>query len=263
MMLQRYSRLLAAGMLTIAALVACSSESSAPEETDEPAGAEEPGKTAEPMPESTQQPGDLPPAAALEAQRALAERLGLSTDEVAIVSTEQMEWSDSCLGLGGPAESCAQVITPGWLVVFEANDQQHEAHTDETGANIRFVEDAPMPIEPETLPLVTQPAPQTDFEEALLTGILEYDENGCWRVAVEGTSFLIIWPQGFTATAMIGAPQVLDTNGEVVGTAGMEISLGGGARENDAAASYEEQHPDLPSDQCPGPYWVVGEIVQP
>lgn len=121
--------------------------------------------------------------------------------------------------------------------------------------------DEPMPIEPEVLPLVTQMAPQAEFEEALLTGILEYDENGCWRVSSEGTSFLIVWPAGFTATAMIGAPQVLDADGNAVGTAGMEISLGGGAREGDAAAAYEEEHPDLPSEQCPGPYWIVGVVA--
>ncbi len=118
-----------------------------------------------------------------------------------------------------------------------------------------------MPIEPEVLPLITQPAPATEFEEALLTGVLAYEDNGCWRVASEGTSFLIVWPHGFTATAMIGAPQVLNANGEVVGTAGMEISLGGGAREGDVAAAFEDEHPDLPLDQCPGPYWLVGEVA--
>lgn len=122
--------------------------------------------------------------------------------------------------------------------------------------------EGPMPIEPEVLPLITQPEPAKEFETALLTGILEYEENGCWRVSNEGTSFLIIWPYGFTATARIGAPQVLDANGEVVGTAGMEISLGGGAREGDAAAAFEEAFRDLPLDQCPGPYWVVGEVVR-
>lgn len=120
----------------------------------------------------------------------------------------------------------------------------------------------PMPIEPETLPLMTQTAPATEFEEALLTGILETDMNGCWRVvSSDGGSFAVIWPFGFTATAMIGAPQVLNENGEVVGTAGMEISLGGGAREGDAAAGFEEAHPDLPSDTCPGPYWNVGQVA--
>lgn len=120
----------------------------------------------------------------------------------------------------------------------------------------------PLPIEPEILPLMTQTAPATTFEEALLTGILETDMNGCWRVvSSDGSSFAVIWPYGFTATAMIGAPQVLNENGEVVGTAGMEISLGGGAREGDAAAGFEADHPDLPSDACPGPYWVVGEVA--
>jgi hypothetical protein len=124
------------------------------------------------------------------------------------------------------------------------------------------VAQGPMPIEPEVLPLITQPEPATAVEDARLTGILEYTENGCWRVSSGGESFLIVWPHGFTATARIGAPQVLDANGEPVGTAGMEIRLGGGAREGDAAAAFEEAHPDLPSEQCPGPYWVVGEVVR-
>lgn len=122
--------------------------------------------------------------------------------------------------------------------------------------------DGPIPIEPEVLPLITQPAPATVFEEALLIGNLTYEDNGCWRISNEGTSFLIVWPHGFTATGMIGAPQVLDTKGEVVGTAGMEISLGGGAREGEAATAFEDENPDLPLDQCPGPYWLVGEVAK-
>ncbi len=121
-------------------------------------------------------------------------------------------------------------------------------------------DDISIPIEPEVLPLITQSTLATMFEEAQLTGPLAYDEFGCWRASSEGISFLIVWPPGFTATAMIGTPQVLDTNGDVIGTAGMEISLGGGAREGDAAFAFEKEHPDLPLEHCPGPYWIVGEV---
>lgn len=122
--------------------------------------------------------------------------------------------------------------------------------------------DGPIPIEPEVLPLITQPAPASIFEEALLIGNLTYEDNACWQISNEGTSFMIVWPHGFTATSMIGVPQVLDTNGEVVATAGIDISLGGGAREGEAAIAFEDEHPDLPLDQCPDPYWLVGEVAK-
>jgi hypothetical protein len=54
-----------------------------------------------------------------------------------VITLEQREWSDSCLELGQANESCALVVTPGFLVVLEVNGQQFEFHTDQTGTNIR------------------------------------------------------------------------------------------------------------------------------
>ncbi len=46
---------------------------------------------------------------AFEAVRAtLAQELKVDPLTIALVSAEAVEWSDSCLGLGGPAESCLQ-----------------------------------------------------------------------------------------------------------------------------------------------------------
>lgn len=72
----------------------------------------------------------------------LADELGLSPDEIAIVSAEQTEFSDSCLGLGGPEEMCAQAITPGWLVMLNAGGQEYEAHTDATGVQVRIADES-------------------------------------------------------------------------------------------------------------------------
>ncbi len=68
----------------------------------------------------------------------LADQLGLSPDEITVVSAEPAEFSDGCLGLGGPAEMCAQVITPGWIVMLSAGGQPYEAHTDATGVQVRI-----------------------------------------------------------------------------------------------------------------------------
>ena len=41
-----------------------------------------------------------------------------------------MEWSDASLGRPQPGMMYAQVITPGYLVVLEADGQQYTYHTD-------------------------------------------------------------------------------------------------------------------------------------
>lgn len=86
---------------------------------------------------TTETEGDLPAAAVLAAQSWLAEQLNVAVEDVNIVSTEQVEWTDSCLGLGGAAELCAAVMTPGWQANFDVNGQQYEVRVDETGATIR------------------------------------------------------------------------------------------------------------------------------
>jgi hypothetical protein len=108
-------------MLLVAAallLVACSSGDDSSGQDDEAAGS--------------------PPAAAVAAQEALAAELGVEPESVTIQSYEQMEWSDSCLGLGGPAESCLAAIHPGWQVMLEVDGVTYEVRTDETADIIRI-----------------------------------------------------------------------------------------------------------------------------
>lgn len=88
---------------------------------------------------------ELPPVAAVKAREALAARLGIDLSAVEIVSQEQAEWSDSCLGLGGPAESCLQALVPGWRVELEAEGETYIARTDELGEAVRFEDLASLP----------------------------------------------------------------------------------------------------------------------
>jgi hypothetical protein len=80
-----------------------------------------------------------PPAAAEEAVKLakedLAKRLGVATGVIRLVSVEAVDWSDTSLGCPEPGMMYAQVITPGFLVMIEAEGQQYEYHTDES----RFV----------------------------------------------------------------------------------------------------------------------------
>jgi len=74
------------------------------------------------------------------AKAALSQKLGIAEDQVSFVSAEPVEWTDSCLGLGGPAESCAQMITPGYNIILKAQGADHEVHTDESGSVVRIKE---------------------------------------------------------------------------------------------------------------------------
>lgn len=77
---------------------------------------------------------------AIAAKAALSQKLAISEEKVSFVSADSVEWSDSCLGLGGPAESCMQAITPGYKVVLSAEGKQYEIHTDESGSVVRIKE---------------------------------------------------------------------------------------------------------------------------
>lgn len=78
------------------------------------------------------------PVAAVRAREELAAELGVTIEQVEVVSFTQEEWTDSCLGLGGPAESCLQAITPGWLVLLSVEGQTYEVRTDRTGGSVRI-----------------------------------------------------------------------------------------------------------------------------
>jgi heat shock protein HslJ len=96
-------------------------------------------------------PPDQLPSAVLDAQAWLAEQVGLALGQVEIVSFDRVEWTDSCLGLGGPAESCLQAITPGYRLIVLAGGQEYEVRTDETGTAIRSPQFTFEPGEPTPL----------------------------------------------------------------------------------------------------------------
>jgi hypothetical protein len=79
------------------------------------------------------------PQAALSARADLAQRLQIDSDTIQLVSVEAVDWPDACMGIHQPDVMCAQVITSGYKVVLEANGQQYEYHTNESGSVVRLV----------------------------------------------------------------------------------------------------------------------------
>ena len=71
------------------------------------------------------------------ASTALADFLGVDEDALELEKIEDAEWGDSCLGLGGPAESCAAVITPGYTITFNVDGESYVVRTDLEGIAVR------------------------------------------------------------------------------------------------------------------------------
>lgn len=81
----------------------------------------------------------LPPELrAFEAVReALAGELSLDPLAIQLVETVPTDWPDTCLGLPGAGESCAQVLTPGFRVVVNAGGKPYEYRTSRDGNLVR------------------------------------------------------------------------------------------------------------------------------
>lgn len=62
----------------------------------------------------------------------LTQQINLSPDQISLVSIEAKEWSDSSLGCPQEGFMYAQVITPGYLIVLEADGVEYEYHTNQS-----------------------------------------------------------------------------------------------------------------------------------
>jgi hypothetical protein len=89
-----------------------------------------------PSPEAT--PLGLQPDVARAAKEKVSASTGVSVEEIEIVRANRVEWSDTCLELGGTDEFCGQAITPGWRVILRADGEEYEIHTDLGADTVRL-----------------------------------------------------------------------------------------------------------------------------
>jgi hypothetical protein len=66
----------------------------------------------------------------------LVNELGLSPQDVTILSIEEVEWRDGSLGCPEPGMVYIQAIIPGYRILLEANGETYEVHTDEAGSTV-------------------------------------------------------------------------------------------------------------------------------
>lgn len=99
-------------------------------------------------PASATQPSDSTPSsidenqpAVVAAREHLLANVDLDPNALQTVSVTATTFSDSCLdvtALTPTPEVCAQVVTPGYEIVFRVAGTTYTYHTDESGTNARF-----------------------------------------------------------------------------------------------------------------------------
>jgi hypothetical protein len=75
---------------------------------------------------------------AMELVRQILQSMGGILQRVDFLSIERREWPDACLGIARGDEACAEVVTPGFLIIVEIDGQRFTFHSDETGQIIRM-----------------------------------------------------------------------------------------------------------------------------
>ncbi len=68
----------------------------------------------------------------------LAEQLGIEPSAITPLEATAENWSDACLGLPTEFELCAQVVTPGYRFVVQADGETYEIRTNDNASVIRF-----------------------------------------------------------------------------------------------------------------------------
>lgn len=64
------------------------------------------------------------------AKESLVKKFKLNEDQVHVASIQAMDWPDAGIGCPQAGMVYAEVITPGYQILFEANGQSYSYHTD-------------------------------------------------------------------------------------------------------------------------------------
>lgn len=123
-------------LLVLVALSACDAE----EDTSSPLPISSPllpGKSPleSPAPVDNSPKGESENIKAVEQLREMAradlsDELGIDPADIQLVEVESVEWPNTSLGCPQPGMMYAQVLTPGYRLTLQVNDQQYVYHTD-------------------------------------------------------------------------------------------------------------------------------------
>jgi hypothetical protein len=77
------------------------------------------------------------PPAVVAAISRLAEQRGVAPQAIEVVSYEELEWPNGCLGLPRLYEVCTEAVTPGWRVILSLAGEIHTFRADAVGTELR------------------------------------------------------------------------------------------------------------------------------
>ena len=106
---------------------------------------------------------------------------------------------------------------------------------------------------------------ERDVMEALVYGTLEVSEE-CLHLndREASTVYVPIWPPDYSLDVTASPPWVLDGAGRSLVTVGQEVLLSGGEIHTLTGISgIDASVKEALITRCPGPYWIVGDTVQP
>lgn len=156
--------------------------------------------TGETIPAPTPPSGDIP-LAAQAAQAALADLLGLDRTVITVLAVQPNLWSDSCLGLGGPAEICAQQVVEGYQVELQAAGALFTYRTNLDGTNLRMVFPPAADAQPAVLAAQTVLAGQLGLSDPGLVTLVQvlpvYWPNTCLGVTSPGLACAEVITPGY------------------------------------------------------------------
>lgn len=85
------------------------------------------------IPEPEAAPGN---PAVVAAREALAKQLQIEPAAIQVISVEEVQWPDGCLGVRTPGVFCIQIVVPGYRVVLEVDGRRYIYHTDMEGRQV-------------------------------------------------------------------------------------------------------------------------------
>jgi hypothetical protein len=164
-----------------------------------------------PKPESDAETQDL---AALRA--GVAEQLGMPATALTLISAEEMIWPDASLGCPQPDMMYAQVLTPGWRMVFkDTNGTEYQVHTTEDRKDFVVCESSAESLvppvgrdDPTVQAAIKTLAEQEGVEAESVTVVsvsaIEW-RNSCLGCEQPGQQCLMVITPGYRITLQIGA----------------------------------------------------------
>lgn len=151
------------------------------------------------------QPSGLPTSVANRVRRTIARQMRVPARDLSIVQASPQTWTDSCLGLGRPEESCMVTTIRGWRVIVTNGQQTWTYRTDATGRSLRAesqtdVTSLPQTISDRVLQIASTktriPVSQlkiTEVQERTWDGCLGIysSQSACTEIAISGWQVIV------------------------------------------------------------------------